>query len=123
MPGRTWPAPNALRVSLASLFRESLSFGNDLSSSAPWAAVEGLAAVAMARGGAPTAARLLGAAEEWRRTTGFGGDPFDSARAVRTAAAARSALAEDAYSGLAAEGARLELDEAVELALTIQGTS
>jgi tetratricopeptide (TPR) repeat protein len=102
----------------ASLFRESLSVGNGPSSAA-WAAVEGLAAVAVARGGASTAARLLGAAEEWRRTTGFGTDPFDSGRADRTAAAARSALGEDAYSGLAAEGARLELDEAIELALTI----
>ncbi len=107
----------------ASLFRESLSVGNDLSPFVAWAAVEGLAAVAVARGGAATAARLLGAAEEWRRTTGFGTDPFDSARADRTAAAALGALGEDAYSGLAAEGARLELDEAVELALTIQGKS
>ena len=70
-----------------SLFRESLSVGNDLSPFVASAAIEGLAAVAVARGGAATAARLLGAAEEWRRTTGFGTDPFDSARADRTAAA------------------------------------
>jgi tetratricopeptide (TPR) repeat protein len=107
----------------ASLFRESLSVGNDLSSSVALAAVEGLAAVAVARGGAATAARLLGAAEEWRRTTGFGTDPFDSARADRTAAAARRALGDEAYSLSVRDGAALELDEAVELALTIQGKS
>ena len=43
--------------------------------------------------------------------------------ADRTAAAARKALGNDAYSLSLKDGAALELDEAVQLALTIQSGS
>jgi hypothetical protein len=86
---------------------------------AAWAAVEGLADVAVAREGEATAALLHGAVAEWRRTTGYGADPYDPARVERAASAARRAVGETRYSDLAKGGARLELDEAIELALTI----
>ena len=89
----------------------------------PGAAVEGLAAVAVARGDAATAARLLGAAEEWRRNDGLRNRPVR----LRARRPDRRSRAEGARRGrilsVGAEGARLELDEAVELALTIQGKS
>jgi tetratricopeptide (TPR) repeat protein len=103
----------------ASLFRQSLSIRLELSRSGSEVAVEGLAAVAVVRGDAATAARLLGATEQWHQKTGFRSDPFESARADRTAAAAREALGDDTYRDLTEQGARLELDAAVELALTI----
>ena len=107
----------------ASLYRESLSVRVELSRSLWELAAEGLAAVAVARGDAATAARLLGATEEWRRKAGFVSDEPEAALADRTAAAARRALGDEAYSLSVRDGAALELDEAVELALTIQGKS
>jgi predicted ATPase len=110
----------------ASLFRECLSVRTELDDSALGTslddsplAVEGLAAIAVARGDAATSARLLGATEQRRRNSGSRSDPFESARADRTAAAARKGLGENAYRALVAEGSRLELDDAVELALSL----
>jgi non-specific serine/threonine protein kinase len=106
------------RVDEASaLFRECLSISDHL-----WVsdeAVEALASVAVARGDAKTAARMLGAIEAWRRKTGRRADPFELARAERTAATARKILGESAYRDLAAEGAKLDLDQAIAAALTI----
>ena len=108
----------------ASLYRESLSVRVELNRSFWDIAVEGLAAVAVARGDAAKAARLLGAAtEEWRRRAGFTSDEPETTLADRTAAAARKALGNDAYSLSLKDGAALELDEAVQLALTIQSGS
>jgi tetratricopeptide (TPR) repeat protein len=105
----------------ALLFHESLSTRTD--SEAPFSAeaVEGLAAVALAHGDAATAARLLGATERWRRKSGHRSDPFESDRTDRTAAAAKRVLGESNYRSLAAEGERLELEEAAEFALNVQG--
>ena len=107
----------------ASLYRESLSVRVELSRSLWDLAVEGLAAVAVARGDAATAARLLGATEEWRSKAGFTSEEPERALADRTATAARKALGDEAYSLSVQDGAALELDEAVELALTIQSKS
>jgi predicted ATPase len=107
----------------ASLYRESLSIRIELSRTFWEIAVEGLAAVAVAYGSATTAARLLAATEAWRRKTGFTSDKPESALADRTAGAARNALGEAAYHAAAKDGATLEPDEAVELALTIQTAS
>jgi predicted ATPase len=104
----------------ASLFRENLSAWADPEAEVSADVVDGLAAIALAQGDAATAARLLGATEHWRRKSGHRSDPFESARAHRTAAAARRALGDNTYRSLAAEGARLELEEAGELALTVQ---
>jgi predicted ATPase len=107
----------------ASLYRESLSIRVELSRTFWEIAVEGLAAVAVAYGTAATAARLLGATEAWRRRTGFTSDAPESALADRTAVAARNVLGEAAYRAAAQDGATLEPDEAVELALTVHADS
>jgi ATP/maltotriose-dependent transcriptional regulator MalT len=99
------------------LFRASLAIRVNLTQSSADVAIEGLAAIAVARGDTATAARLLGATGEWRRKVGYTQEPFESAIHDRTATAARSALGEHVYRGLVQEGAALDLDEAVELAL------
>jgi predicted ATPase/Tfp pilus assembly protein PilF len=101
----------------ASLFRESIAIPDLVATSE--GAVEGLAAVAIARDDPGKAARLLGAIEAWRSETGRRNDPFEKELAERTAGAARKMLGEGAYRELAAAGAKLELYEAVELALTV----
>ena len=101
----------------AALFRASLAIHVDLTQSSADAAIEGLAAIAVARDDAATAARLLGATGEWRRKVGHQQEPFESAIHDRTAAAARKALGDHRYRGLAQEGAALDLDEAAKLAL------
>ena len=101
----------------ASLFRASLAIHVDLTRSSADVAIEGLAAIAVARGDAATAARLLGATGEWRRKVGYIQEPFESAILDRTAAATRKALGDHLYRDLAQEGAALDLDEAAKLAL------
>ena len=101
----------------AALFRASLAVRVELTYSGADIAIEGLAAIAAERGDAATAARLLGATGEWRRNVGYGHQPFESAILDRTATAARTALGDDIYRRLAQEGAALDLDDAVELAL------
>jgi predicted ATPase/class 3 adenylate cyclase len=101
----------------ASLFRASLAIHVELTQSSADAAIEGLAAIAVARDDAATAARLLGATGEWRRKVGYIQEPFESAILDRTAAAARKALGDHLCRGLTQEGAALDLDEAAKLAL------
>jgi predicted ATPase/class 3 adenylate cyclase len=101
----------------AALFRASLAVRVELTHSGADIAIEGLAAIAAERGDAATAARLLGATGEWRRHVGYRHQPFESAILDRTATAARTALGDDIYRRLAQEGAALDLDDAVELAL------
>jgi predicted ATPase/class 3 adenylate cyclase len=101
----------------ASLFRASLAIHVDLTKSSADAAIEGLAAIAVARDDAATAARLLGATGEWRRKVGYTQEPFESAILDRTAAAARKALGDHLYRRMDQEGAALDLDEAAKLAL------
>jgi predicted ATPase len=103
----------------AELFGRSLAIRVEFTMSGSEDAVEGLAAVAVARGDPAIAARLLGATAEWRQKRGFRSQPFEAELAERTAATARDALGEDAYGSAVLEGAALELDDAVELALTI----
>jgi ATP/maltotriose-dependent transcriptional regulator MalT len=100
------------------LFRESLSIRVEFTRSSADDAIDGCAAIAIARGDASTAARLLGATEEWRRAVGYGKEPFESAIRARTAAAARKALGDDLYEKLTQEGRAIDLDAAIELALT-----
>ena len=103
----------------AALFRANLAIHVELTQSSADAAIEGLAAIAVARDDAATAARLLGATGEWRRKVGHKQEPFESAIHDRTAAAARQALGDHHYRDLTQEGAALDLDEAAKLALTI----
>ncbi len=101
----------------ASLFRASLAIHVDLTQSSADGAIEGLAAIAVARDDAATAARLLGATGEWRRKAGYRQEPFESAILDRTAAAARKALGDHLYRRMDQEGAALDLYEAAKLAL------
>ena len=101
----------------ASLFRASLAIHVDLTQSSADGAIEGLAAIAVARDDAATAARLLGATGEWRRKVGYRQEPFESAILDRTAAAARKALGDHLYRRMDQEGAALDLYEAAKLAL------
>jgi tetratricopeptide (TPR) repeat protein len=103
----------------ASLLRESLSVRVNLAFSSADAAIDGCAAIATARGDPATAARLLGATEEWRRTVGYKQEPFESAIHDRAATAAQTALGTDLYSELAQQGATLTLDQAAALALDV----
>ena len=101
----------------AALFRASLSVRVEFTRSTADAAIEGIAAIASERGDAATAARLVGATEEWRRKVGHRHEPFESAILDRTATAVCTVLGEQVYRRLAQEGAALDLDEAVKLAL------
>jgi predicted ATPase len=101
----------------AALFRASLSVRVELTHSSADAAIEGIAAIAAEQGDSATAARLLGATEEWRRNVGYMHQPFESAILDRTATAVRTVLGDRVYRRLAQEGAALDLNEAVKLAL------
>ena len=95
----------------ASLFRESLSPGTDPDAPGSAARRGARSYCPRARGRGhrgPSTRRNRAMAPE----VGPGTDPFESARNDRTAAAALRALGEDAYRSLAAEGARLALEEA-----------
>jgi tetratricopeptide (TPR) repeat protein len=79
--------------------------------------LDGLAAVATARGEAAVAARLLGAADAVREASGAVPEPFEAAMRDRTRAAAREALGDDAFERALAEGRAMTLEAAVEYAL------
>jgi predicted ATPase/class 3 adenylate cyclase len=104
----------------ASRLRESLTMPVVFKNSSDDTAIDALAAVVVAQGDATTAARLLGATADWRKKAGFSAQPYESALAERTASAACAALGQHTYRALLAEGARLDLDEAIELALTVE---
>src|SRR5262249_6400062 len=76
----------------ASLLRESLSISVEFTRSSADDAVDGCAAIAILRGDASTAARLLAATEEWRRTVGYKQQSFESVIHERTVVVARHAL-------------------------------
>jgi hypothetical protein len=71
--------------------------------------------VAAAAGDAERAALLAGAAAEYGRPAGF--DPADSIPSIRHVDAARAALGERGWQKACAEGADLDFDGAVGLAL------
>jgi predicted ATPase/DNA-binding CsgD family transcriptional regulator len=79
--------------------------------------VEGLAAVAAARGQLARAARLDGAAAAWRAASGAARRPADAPVQVRAQAAARGAVDEAAWAASWAAGRALPLEQAVAEAL------
>jgi hypothetical protein len=76
-----------------------------------------LAGPEMELGSPELAARLVGAADHALAGLAAGRDLFDVPEHERVVAALRTALGDDAYERLHAEGTRLSLDEAADLAL------
>jgi non-specific serine/threonine protein kinase len=79
--------------------------------------LEGLACITVGRNWADRAARLLGASQAMQVRTGAPSPPSAKADYVRTLAAARRALGAERFATAWAEGAAMDLDAAVELAL------
>lgn len=80
-----------------------------------WAAVEGGAALACARGRHEAAARLFAAAIPQRDALWDIIDPHEYGRRARDLAAIRAALGEEAYAARFASGAAIIQDEALDL--------
>jgi predicted ATPase/DNA-binding SARP family transcriptional activator/DNA-binding CsgD family transcriptional regulator len=85
-------------------------------------ALEGMASLVGARGEAPLAARLWGAAERAREVTGIALPPGDRALHEPRLAAARSRLGETAWEVALTEGQAMSLDLAAEYALSKEGS-
>ena len=73
--------------------------------------LEDLAALALARGGAAAATRLLAAAEEMRGAIGTVVAPCDSARHAQTLDGARAALGDEAFESAWRQGLLTPIDE------------
>jgi predicted ATPase len=99
-------------------FKEATAISRRLGGRALGAdAIWGLAQVAAAAGDAERAALLAGAAAEYGRPAGF--DPADSIPSIRHVDAARAALGERGWQKARAEGADLDFDGAIGLALDL----
>ena len=80
--------------------------------------LEGLASVAILGGDVPRAARLLGAAGAIRERTGATLDPIEQAEVEATIAEGRKAIGAVAFDTASTEGRILDLNQAIDLALT-----
>jgi predicted ATPase/class 3 adenylate cyclase len=99
----------ALRRDDLARARELFEQSRDLSERVGWQegvnyALEGLAAVLVGEGRPEQAAEALGAAERVRRETGVSLEPLERALNRQTAAAARSALGDEAYAAARERG-------------------
>jgi ATP/maltotriose-dependent transcriptional regulator MalT len=109
----------------ASLFEEGLTFSLEVGDHANVAhCLEGLAAVAVARGEADRAARLLGAAQRLREGGGLAVYTYRPDRALQegTMATARSRLGEPGFEEARALGRAMTFERAVEYALGASAT-
>jgi non-specific serine/threonine protein kinase len=109
----------------AALFEEGLAFSREAGDRANVAyCLEGLAAVALARGGADRAARLLGAAEHLRKRVGAAVYTYRPDRSLRerTAAAARARLGESGFEEAWDQERAIAFEQAVEYALGADAT-
>ena len=86
-------------------------------------ALEGMASLASTLGEAARAANLWGAAQAAREATGIALPPGERALHEPYLAAARSQLGEEAWEADLAEGRAMSLEEAVEYALSKEGTA
>jgi predicted ATPase/DNA-binding SARP family transcriptional activator len=96
----------------ADLLRRSLLIHRELQDR--WrvtSVLEDLAALALARGGAGTAARLLAAAQAMRELIGTVIPPCESPRHEETLAGARAALGDDAFAAAWQQGALAPLED------------
>ncbi len=85
--------------------------------------VEGLACSAASRGEVKRAARLFGAAATLREAVGYQQPPRERALGEPYLAAARSRLSEAEWEAAFAEGRNMGLEEAVEYALSEEGSA
>jgi predicted ATPase/class 3 adenylate cyclase len=108
------------------LYQESLAMHREVESEGrsiwddKWAMaeeLEGLGAIAVARGRPERAARLLGAAEALREAISAPLPPAEHAEHDRSVAAVRTALGEEAFAAACAAGQAMSLEDAVALAL------
>ncbi len=76
-------------------------------------ALEGLAGISAVQGQARSAARLLGAAETLRESTGVAVPPIDRAFSERIKVTVRAQLGEKAFTAARAEGRGLTLEQAL----------
>jgi predicted ATPase/DNA-binding SARP family transcriptional activator len=103
----------------ASLLDESISLSRDLADATGMTScLAGFAALNAARGAAESAARLLGAGEALRAELRYPLEPVELRLHEQTVAALRRELGEERLAPLQAEGRRMTLDAAVELALS-----
>jgi len=102
------------------LFEEGLEFSLEVGDYANTAyCLEGLAAVAVARGEADRAARLLGAAQRIREEVGAAVYTYRPDRSLqeRTMAAAHTQLGEPGFEQARAEGRAMAFEQAIEYAV------
>jgi predicted ATPase/DNA-binding SARP family transcriptional activator len=94
------------------LLRRSLELHSELRDRWRMSSVlEDLAAIALVLGRAPTAARLLGAAEALREAIGTVIAPCERAQHVQTAAGARAALGEETFGAVRQQGLVATMEE------------
>jgi predicted ATPase/DNA-binding SARP family transcriptional activator len=79
--------------------------------------LDGLAAVAIARGAPIVAARLLGAADASREASGHAPEPFEARMRERTLTAVEVALGDEGYAATLVEGRAMTIEAAVDYAL------
>ncbi len=95
-----------------SLLRRSLELHSELRDQWRMSSVlEDLAAIALAQGNAPQAARLLGAAEAIREAIGTVIAPCERLQHNQTTKAVRTALGDDAFDAALGQGRRASMDE------------
>ena len=105
----------------AGLYAESLGRFQHQRYGPTWSAaecIEGMGAIAIARGQAERAARLFAAADNFRQTRGYPRRSFDHRRYAEQIAAVRTALGEATFTSASADGRKMTLEEAVDYALT-----
>jgi predicted ATPase/class 3 adenylate cyclase len=98
-------------------FREALGLASRLSGTEYPSFLEGLAAIALARKDPLRASTLLGAAESFRLSEGLVRPWYTEERLGRVRAAASRELGADAFANALANGRRLSIAEAVDVAL------
>jgi hypothetical protein len=109
---------NGFPRAAARMYRDGLEIRRGI---AHWRAeldIDGLSAVAAARGDSVVAACLLGAADASFAANGYVREPFEAAVRTRTAVTLQVALGERAFEDAVAAGRAMTLESAVEYALS-----
>ena len=108
-------------VRAGTLYRESLAPIREMGDKSSLArCLEGLAGVACAQGHYEQAARILGAAEALRETTGVQRAPLGQTDYDQCMGSTRAVLGEPAFAAAWAEGRAMTLEQAIEYALSAE---
>jgi len=99
------------------LLKRSLRLNREMALTTVADALVVLGALLGQRGSAHFGATLVGAADAWRLEAGRAQQPFERDLGTEIRAALRMRLGDDAFGNALAEGARLDIDSAVALAL------